>query len=83
MTPRLNKSAAKQGRAAKRQASAVSFHCLRHTFVSLLKITGGNQAVAKELAGHSSDLVSDAYTHLPPELLANAINQLPQLASSS
>jgi integrase len=66
------------GRNSKRQLSDVSFHSLRHSFVSMLKVTGGNQAIAKELAGHSSDLVSDAYTHLPPEVLAKAINALPQ-----
>lgn len=70
---------AKKGRAHKRDASPVSFHSLRHTFVSLLKATGGNQAVAKELAGHSSDIVSDLYTHLPREALALAIGNLPEV----
>jgi integrase len=62
-----------------RKVNDVSFHCLRHTFVSLLKITGGSQAVAKELAGHSSDAVSDLYTHMPVEVLTKAINQLPKV----
>ncbi|MFZ1072699.1 MAG: tyrosine-type recombinase/integrase [Verrucomicrobiia bacterium] len=39
-------------RTARRTASEISFHCLRHTFVSLLKISGASQATAKELAGH-------------------------------
>jgi integrase len=69
----------KNGRSAKRAASTVSFHCLRHSFVSLLKVTGSNQAVAKELAGHSSNLISDNYTHIPPEILAHAIKQLPEI----
>jgi integrase len=67
----------KNGRDVKRAASTVSFHCMRHTFVSLLKVSGGNQAVAKELAGHSSNLISDNYTHLPEAVLADAIKQLP------
>jgi integrase len=62
-----------------RQTTAVSFHCLRHTFVSLLKMTGANQATAKELAGHSSDAISDLYTHVPEEALTKAINQLPEV----
>jgi integrase len=57
----------------------VSFHCLRHSFVSYLKITGSNSAVAKELVGHSSDAMSDLYTHLPIETLASAVAQLPEV----
>ena len=71
----------KEGRSAKRHAPAVSFHCLRHTFITLLKASGGNQAVAKELAGHSSNLVSDMYTHLPIETLNAAIAMLPEVAA--
>jgi integrase len=63
----------------KRKVNAVSFHSLRHTFVTLLKATGATQAVAKELAGHSSDSISDHYTTMPPEILDNAILQLPDI----
>lgn len=64
-----------------RQVNPVSFHCLRHTFVSLLKISGATQATAKELAGHSSDAVSDHYTHVPENVLADAIGQLPKIGN--
>ena len=70
----------KTGRGSTRQLSAVSFHCFRHTFVSMIKLSGGSQAVAKELAGHSSDRVSDLYTHCPPESLKSAIDLLPEVA---
>jgi integrase len=63
----------------RRKVSPVSFHCLRHTFVSLLKITGASQATAKELAGHSSDAMSDLYTHVPEVELTKAIKQLPDI----
>ena len=72
-------SAQKNGRRAKRDTAAVSYHCLRHTFISMLRTTGGNQAVAKELAGHSSDLMNDGYTHNSPEILAKAVNALPTI----
>jgi integrase len=62
-----------------RQLNRVSFHSFRHSFVSLLKATGGSQIVAKELAGHSSDLISDVYTTLPKEVLSAAIDNLPKL----
>jgi integrase len=74
-TPR-NHKAKKDG--SKREVG-VSFHCLRHTFVSFLKITGSNNAVAKELVGHSSDAINDVYTHLPIETLASAVAQLPEV----
>lgn len=66
----------KQGRAAARDVG-ISFHCLRHSFVSTLKLTGASQSVAKELAGHSSDAVSQLYTHTPQQALADAIDKLP------
>jgi integrase len=63
----------------RRKVNSVSFHCLRHTFVSLLKVSGASQATAKELAGHSSDEISDLYTHIPEAELNRAINQLPEI----
>jgi integrase len=69
----------KDGRDTGREASTVSFHCLRHTFVSLLKATGSGQAVAKALAGHASDDISDHYTTLPIETLRSAVRALPSI----
>lgn len=69
----------KKGVKGPRQVTPVSFHCLRHTFISVLKATGGSQAVAKELAGHSSDAISDLYTHTDTATLAKAIAALPEL----
>lgn len=69
----------KDGRDTGREASTVSFHCLRHTFVSLLKATGSGQAVAKALAGHASDDISDHYTTLPLETLRSAVRALPSI----
>jgi integrase len=69
----------KAGRDTKRDASPASFHSLRHTFVSLLKIAGSAQATVKELAGHASDEISDHYTHLPVEVLADSIKKLPEV----
>jgi integrase len=66
------------GHAKKRQVNEVSFHSLRHSFVSFLRSTGSNQAVAKELAGHTSERVSDLYTHLPEGVLTEAISKLPE-----
>ncbi len=80
---RPSKHAVKAGRRSTRETNEISFHSLRHSFVSLIKATGGSQAVAKELAGHSSDTVSDNYTTLPPEVLAEAVNRLPDIGLPS
>jgi integrase len=84
LVPRRTHQAKKKGEPTngRRNVSPVSFHCLRHTFVSLLKISGATQATAKELAGHSSDAISDLYTHVPEIELNRAIKQLPAIAKS-
>jgi integrase len=67
------------GRDAKRTVNKLSFHSLRHCFVSNLKMSGAGDSVAKELAGHSSDAVSRVYTHGDPAALRAAVNKLPKL----
>ncbi len=79
---RTHKSQKQNGdeKTARRNVNEISFHALRHTFVSLLKITGASQAAAKELAGHSNDAISDLYTHTDEASLTRAIKQLPAIA---
>lgn len=72
--------AAGQGRASKRKASNLSFHCLRHAFVSALKATGASQSTAKFLTGHTTDSINDHYSHADEKVLADAINALPSIA---
>lgn len=67
------------GRGAKRKVNKLSFHSLRHCFISNLKMSGAGDSVAKELAGHSSDAVSRVYTHGDPATLRAAVNKLPKL----
>ena len=68
------------GRDAARPSAALGFHNLRHTFVTQIKMAGAPDSVARELAGHSSNVISTHYTHLPVESLAKAILQLPEVA---
>jgi integrase len=79
---RTHKAQKPNGKTAtgRRHVNEISFHALRHTFVSLLKITGASQSTAKELAGHSSDQISDLYTHVDEASLTRAIKQLPGIA---
>jgi len=69
-----------KGRAVKRNMAGVGFHCLRHTFVTNLKISGAMDSVAKELAGHGSSAISAVYTHLPAKTLSDAISRIPEFS---
>lgn len=63
----------------RRTVNEISFHSLRHSFVTMLKLSGASQSVAKELAGHSTDQISDLYTTIPIDVLSKAIKQLPEI----
>ncbi len=52
------------GRDGKRQRNELSYHCFRHTAVTMLKEAGVPQAVVMELIGHDSIVVSQGYTHV-------------------
>jgi integrase len=67
------------GRNSVRQANELSFHCLRHTAVSLLKDAGVPQAVVMEFIGHESIDMSHQYTHVGEEALEKAAAAFPEL----
>jgi integrase len=66
-----------RGRDGKRQRNELSFHCLRHTAVTLLKEAGVPQAVTMALIGHDSPEISQHYTHVGDEALKKACATLP------
>jgi integrase len=68
-----------KGRDAKREASEVTFHCLRHTATSLLKNAGVSDVVAREIIGHKTEAVSRVYTHIEAKTKKKAIAALPDL----
>ena len=68
-----------EGRRCKREVSPISFHSLRHSFVTMLKATGATDAIARELAGHESEAVSRLYTHLEADALRGAVEALPDV----
>jgi integrase len=70
-----------KGRGAKRNASEISFHSLRHTATSLLKGAGVSDAVAREFIGHDSSAISRHYTHIEMGALREAARKLPDLFS--
>ncbi len=70
-----------KGRNAARPVAELSFHSLRHSFVSILKSTGANEAVAMALAGHATKAVSQNYTHLDTATLRGAVAKMPDVTA--
>jgi integrase len=67
------------GRSCRRAVSPLSFHSLRHNFVTMLKERGASQMVARELVGHDSDAVNQLYTHTSPEFIRKSLKRLPEV----
>lgn len=67
------------GRSTRRSVSPLSFHSLRHNFVTMLKERGASQMVARELVGHDSDAVSQLYTHASEDVIRKSLKKLPEV----
>ena len=68
-----------KGRSSTRATGALSFHCLRHTATSLLKNAGVSEAVAMDIIGHESKLISQNYTHIEDNTKRKALNAMPDI----
>lgn len=80
MIPRpKNHASTGKGRNAKRQVNEVTFHSLRHSFVTMMKATGASNALAQMIVGHDSAAVNARYTHLSAEDTADSIGRLPDV----
>ena len=69
------------GRGVGSSTGGLSFHCLRHTAVSLLKDAGIPAATVMELVGHDSAQMSEHYTHTGSESLKQAAEAFPDLTT--
>jgi integrase len=70
------------GRARNSGKSELTFHCLRHTAVTMMKEAGIPAAVVMELVGHDSKQMSEVYTHVGAEAMQKAANSIPDLDRS-
>jgi integrase len=68
------------GRAGRRGSGGLSFHCLRHTAVTLLKEAGVPAPVVMELVGHDSAQMSQHYTHVGQDALTKTAKAMPDIA---
>jgi len=64
-----------------RRFSDLSFHSLRHTFISIMANAGVAKEIRMKLAGHSSN-VHERYTHLEVETYRNALAGFPRLSAN-
>jgi integrase len=71
-----NKRSTGKGLSGKRTINELSFHTLRHLTVSLLKDAGAPESVVKAIVGHSSQAISDHYTHTGDDAMRDAIANL-------
>jgi integrase len=67
------------GIGGRRNVNALTFHSLRHSFISALANAGVNQQTVKKLVGHASDTINDAYTHIGQDALDKAAGALPNI----
>lgn len=72
----------KDGCRRQRRIVRYSMHSFRHTAASLMINSGANQAVVKELLGHSSIEMTSRYTHIAQTASIEAINTLPAISAS-
>ena len=64
------------GRSGGRQRSELSFHSLRHTATTMLKMSGATEAVVRDIIGHESAVVSRHYTHVGDQQKREAMAKL-------
>lgn len=76
--PRSNERTGK-GHSEPRQTGGLSFHCLRHTATSLLKNAGVSEAIAMDIIGHDSRVISTLYTHIEGDAKRLAISKMPDM----
>jgi integrase len=79
MANERSKDATGKGRSIRRAVSDISFHSLRHTATSMLKNAGVPEAVAMDIIGHDSEVISRHYTHIESKAKRAALRKLPDL----
>lgn len=54
----------------------ITFHGLRHTYISISSLLGTNQSITKKIVGHKFDSVTGGYTHADCESLREPMNHI-------
>jgi integrase len=64
---------------AARETATYSFHCLRHSFTSMLANAGVSEEVRTKMTGHSDSTSHQIYTHLELETMRKGVELIPSL----
>ena len=54
----------------------ITFHGLRHTYISIASLLGFNTSIVKKIVGHKFDSVTGGYTHADCESLRKPMNEI-------
>ena len=54
----------------------ITFHGLRHTYISISSLLGTNQSITKKIVGHKFDSVTGGYTHADCDSLRKPMNEI-------
>jgi integrase len=68
-----------KGGSRRRVVNEISFHSLRHTFISFLQSAGVAESITSGMVGHSTVEMTRAYTTIPTETLRRAVGNLPEV----
>ena len=68
-----------KGRSSRRVVNDLTFHCLRHTAVSMMKNAGISPAIVQDIIGHESAEISNQYTHIDSDSKRKALDAMPDL----
>lgn len=71
-----------EGKANRVTVNPLSFHSLRHTASTLLRMTGASEAVSREIIGHDSVSVDRGYVHMDSNSMQTALDNLPDITSA-
>lgn len=58
----------------------ITFHCARHTFVTLLISSGADIKTVSSLAGHTSTRQTETYIHVMDSTCRKAVDAMPQIS---
>ena len=72
----------RDGEGAGRRTSSLSFHCLRHSFVSALANAGVAADLRQRLSGHADARSHARYTHHELDAMRAAVAMLPRLTAA-
>lgn len=61
----------------------VSFHSIRHCFVSMASSSGVPMDVIRQIVGHASTSMTEHYSHASVEALSKAVNAIPDIGAKT